>query len=346
MKAVKIILGILGVLLLIFFILGLMGPETYEVERSTMIEASPEAIYPHAQHFEKRLAWYPWSEKDPNAENTIEGKDGTVGAVYKWSGNDEVGKGKQTITELKENEMVKTRLQFIEPMEGYADTYVRLNEAEGGTNVSWSFNGENNFVGRAMSFFMDIDGMLGPEFEKGLASLKAIVEKEATAPTYRGFAVNKVSFPATSYLGKREKVNFQDLAAFYGKYFPDVYVHATKDKLEMTGKPSGLYYEWDEKNGMTDVMAAIPLKSLDKAPEGMDLVQLPASDAIVINYYGAYEGSGEAHMAMDEYLKANNMEANSPVIEEYVTDPTKEPDTAKWLTKVIYFPKAVQISEN
>ncbi len=346
MKALKILLGILGVLLLIFLVLGLLGPKTYEVERSTLIKATPHAVFPHVKSFEKRLAWYPWSELDPNAKTTFEGTDGTVGSVYKWEGNKEVGRGQQTMLEIEPNKMVKTKLEFFEPMQGVADTYVRLKEADKGTNVSWSFAGENNFMARVMSFFMDMDAMIGADFEKGLASLKEIVEKAPSAPTYRGYSINTIDYPATSFIGHRETVKMADIGAFFAKHFGSLHEYVTKNKLEMAGMPSGMYYKWDEENKETDMMAAIPLKAIDSAPKGMEFAQLPAGKAYRINYYGDYSGSANAHYAMDDFFKAKGMEIGGPVLEEYVTDPTTEPDTSKWLTRITYFPKSEQITGN
>ena len=105
----------------------------------------------------------------------------------------------------------------------------------------------------------------------------------------------------------------------------------------MAGAPSGVYFAWDERAGVTELLAGIPVNgdaSL-KVP-GMDVYQVPAARMLHIPYYGAYEKVGTAHMAMDEMIRANGLEHYGNVIEEYVTDPRSEPDTAKWLTNVYY----------
>ncbi len=101
--------------------------------------------------------------------------DGTVGAQYTWEGNDEVGKGEQTITKLTPNERVDTHLKFLAPWESEADAYLTIND---GNNVTWGLTGENNFMARVMSHFMDMDAMVGKSYEEGLASLKTIVEAD------------------------------------------------------------------------------------------------------------------------------------------------------------------------
>lgn len=90
---------------------------------------------------------------------------------------------------------------------------------------------------------------------------------------------------------------------------------------------------------MTEMIAGVAVTGNIKAPTGMEVVDLPAAKSLTINYMGGYNGVGSAHMAMDEYIQANKLEQLTPVIEEYITDPGAEPDSTKWLTKIVYFVK-------
>lgn len=100
------------------------------------------------------------------------------------------------------------------------------------------------------------------------------------------------------------------------------------------GMPSGLYFTWDMKNMRTDLAAAIPVASGTKAPEGTTIITIPESKAVMVDYYGAYEGLGEVHGLIEGYLIANQLEYVGPAIEEYITDPEAESDPRKWNTKV------------
>jgi effector-binding domain-containing protein len=109
-----------------------------------------------------------------------------------------------------------------------------------------------------------------------------------------------------------------------------------KARLTPAGAPSGLYYVWDEAGQKADLAAGIPVNAAAQL-EGVDLIELPAGKAVAVDYYGPYSGSGEAHYALDDYLNARCWKFKGPAIEEYITDPGTEPDTMKWLTRVIYF---------
>jgi hypothetical protein len=114
-----------------------------------------------------------------------------VGASYSWEGNKQVGKGKMTITESRENERVAQKLEFLEPFPSVAQTAIDLKPAgpdSKSTKVTWSMDGKNNFVGKAFSLVMNMDKMIGKDFEEGLGSLKRISEakKAAAAPPAPG----------------------------------------------------------------------------------------------------------------------------------------------------------------
>ena len=118
-------------------------------------------------------------KKDPAAKYTFEGPATGVGASNGWSGNSDVGSGRQTIVESRPNESVKLKLEFFTPMEGVCAAEFRLKPAAGGTSVTWSMDGTNNYVSKIMCVFMSMDKMIGGPFEEGLGSLKKLVETAA-----------------------------------------------------------------------------------------------------------------------------------------------------------------------
>ncbi len=110
-------------------------------------------------------------------------------------------------------------------------------------------------------------------------------------------------------------------------------------KVEVAGVPSGIYYTWDEKKMETDMAAAVGIKGDMKATSGMEIITLPASKALTIEYKGGYSKMGDAHMAMGSHMKNNKLEFVAPVIEEYYSGPGTETDSNKWMTKIIYLVK-------
>lgn len=158
-------------------------PSTYKVERVTTIAAAPEAVYAQVADFKNWRAWSPWDKLDPNMKTTYEGTPGTVGAGYSWtSENDNVGSGRMTVTAVDPNKRIDIKLEFIKPFESTAANGFLLETAGKDTKVTWFMNGDNTFMGKAMSLFMNMDEMIGKDFEKGLADMKKAVESAPAQP--------------------------------------------------------------------------------------------------------------------------------------------------------------------
>lgn len=184
MNALKIILGSAFFLGIMVFLIGMfVAPKYFTVNRTTTINAPAETVYPYVASLEAMDKWSPWSKIDPSMKNTFDGASGTVGSVNRWeSENENVGVGSQTITKLEPNKAIHTRLDFISPYEGTNTASVKLkpNRDNTETKVSWNLRGDFTFVESIFMMFMDMEAKIGPEYEKGLASLKTIVEQENT----------------------------------------------------------------------------------------------------------------------------------------------------------------------
>ena len=156
-----------------------MLPSQFAVERSAIIAAPPQAVFAQVNDFHKWQEWSPWAKLDPNAKAVFEGKDAGEGASFSWDGNSEVGSGKMTITESKPDERIAMRLEFTAPMTATNTTVFTFKPEGAGTRMTWNMSGENNFIGRAMCLFMDMDKMVGSMFEKGMENINAMVAKKA-----------------------------------------------------------------------------------------------------------------------------------------------------------------------
>jgi len=179
----KKILIVLIALVLGFAVYVATRPATYHVERSGTVAAAPVAVYGEIADFHAWDAWSPWERIDPAMQKTFEGASAGVGAGYHWSGNDKVGEGRMTITEAVPARHVAIDLEFIKPFAGKSVTAFELEPAPEGTRVTWTMDGTNDFVGKALSVFMDMDRMIGTDFEKGLAALDSLARAGAMADT-------------------------------------------------------------------------------------------------------------------------------------------------------------------
>ncbi len=171
----KIFLALVA-LIVIFCVVVAMQPAAYRIVRSTKIAATPAAVFPLVNDFHQWDGWSPWAKLDPGMKTTFEGPTAAPGSIYKWSGNKEVGEGQMTILESKPNELIRIKLDFIKPFSDTCATDFTFKPEGEQTNVTWSMAGDRNFFAKAICMFMNMDKMVGGDFEKGLAKLKSEIE--------------------------------------------------------------------------------------------------------------------------------------------------------------------------
>lgn len=169
-------LTLLVLLLVVGFLITRL-PDHFTVSRCAEIAAPPEAIFAQINDLKAWQAWSPWAKLDPNAITTFEGPQSGVGAVMRWDGNNQVGKGSMTLTESVPAALVRFRLDFIKPMAGTSDAEFLLTPLGDRTLVRWTMNGTSNFMGKAMSLVFNCEKMVGGQFEQGFANLRAALAK-------------------------------------------------------------------------------------------------------------------------------------------------------------------------
>jgi len=185
---VKILIGVV-VVVAAFIAFVATRPAAYHVERKVDVAAPPDAVFAVLNDLRQFAGVYvlfgsPLDKIDPAMKTTIEGPTSGVGQSYAWSDSKDAGKGKLTIEESVAAQTVKTQLEFVEPMASKAALTFAIAPTSTGSTVTWSMDGNHNFVGKAMGLFADMDALLGGDIEKALAQLKSVAEaKRATAAT-------------------------------------------------------------------------------------------------------------------------------------------------------------------
>jgi hypothetical protein len=171
----KILIALVLIVAVLVVVVALQ-PGEYVVTRGVKVAAPPAAVFAQVNDFHNWEAWSPWAKRDPNAKATFEGPSSGTGAVFGWSGNDEVGEGKMTLTESRPHDLIGIRLDFIKPFASTATQQFTFKPEGDQTTVTWSMTGKKNFMSKAVCMFMNMDKMVGGDFEKGLAELKKVSE--------------------------------------------------------------------------------------------------------------------------------------------------------------------------
>lgn len=331
-KVVYVILGIV----VIYLLLALIGPKEIKVERQIVINKPVALVKEKLGDFKFfHDQWSPWTEKDPNMENKYDGSPGEIGHHYYWSGNKEVGKGEMTIMGYNGDTLIQN-LSFAG--EGDAKSYFITKDNTGSTEVTWGMIFQIDFFQRPFMLFMSLDNMVGGDYEKGLAKLKLVLEqmKDESNSAYR---IEELNWDEKSFVGsKRTKIKVADMQQFFSDNYPKLGADIGKNKLQPQMAPCALYYKWDEKAQECEVAAVMCLPK-GVTMKGWEVHTFPASKVYHIEYYGDYNNIGLAHEALGKYMAGKGLSDDVVAIEEYVTDPTTEKDTTKWLTNLYYLMK-------
>ena len=167
------------IFIIVISILGFSAtkPDTFKIQRTAMIKASPEKIFPYINDLHQWGAWSPWEGLDPALKKTFSGTPSGKGAIYEWDGNDKVGKGRMEIEETVPSSKILIKLDFFEPFNAHNKAEFSLQPQGKETLVSWTMYGPNPYISKVMSTFVSMDDMVGKDFETGLANLKSITER-------------------------------------------------------------------------------------------------------------------------------------------------------------------------
>jgi hypothetical protein len=170
-----VLAGIIAVLLLI----GLFSKKEYSAGREIIINKPKAAVFDYLKLLRNQNKWSVWGSLDPDMRMIYSGKDGTKGFISAWeSDNKNVGKGEQEILKIVDGERLDYEMRFLKPFKSTSWAHITLTAInENQTKVFWGFNGKMNFPANLMLVFMNMEKMIGKDFEKGLLKLKTILEK-------------------------------------------------------------------------------------------------------------------------------------------------------------------------
>jgi uncharacterized protein YndB with AHSA1/START domain len=173
---VKKLLIVLALIVIVLVVVVALQPPQYRVERTATIAAPAPVVFAQVNDFHNWEAWSPWAKIDPAMKQTYEGAAAGTGAIYRWAGNTEVGEGRMTISESRPSDLIRVSLEFLKPFASTATAEFTFKPQGDQTVVTWSMTGGRNFMAKAVHLVLNIDRLIGEQFEKGLAQMKAVAE--------------------------------------------------------------------------------------------------------------------------------------------------------------------------
>ena len=174
-------LAIIGVVLVVaiagILLYATTKPDSFRVQRVVLINAPPDKVFPLINDMKAWTAWSPYEKKDPAMKRAYGAVTAGKGATYAWDGDKNVGQGSIEMIESGPRKIV-IKLDFLKPFEAHNMGEFLLEPKGDSTSVTWAIYGPSPYMSKVVGTFMNIDGMIGRDFEKGLADLKAAAEKK------------------------------------------------------------------------------------------------------------------------------------------------------------------------
>lgn len=166
------------IVIAVLAVLGLAAskPGSFRISRQTTIKAPGDKVFALINDFHEWRKWSPWEKMDPALNRDYSGAKSGKGAVYAWNGNKKVGEGRMEIVDAQQPSRIDIKLDFMKPFEAHNTAVFTLAPKDGGTAVEWAMNGQSPFMFKLMGLFMNMDQMIGKDFEAGLANMKQAAE--------------------------------------------------------------------------------------------------------------------------------------------------------------------------
>ncbi len=329
-KFVRFILVLLITVGVVMLGLALYEPQDLPVTRSILIKAPKEVVFEQIVKFKNWTNWSPWYLSDTAMRMTFAGTDGISGCSYHWKGDEnKSGEGDMKNTGV-EGTTMNFDVSFTSPREGKAFGSLVVKDTLGITKATWNFSMHFGFPLNAMNAFLNMDKILGGDFEFGLANLKKYAESHSViAPVIE---VKEVEYPAHIYEGIRKTVGMSDMM----KFFADTYAALGKELgPRITGPASGIFYTWDTAKKNSDMAAVFPVTDTTKPATGTVILHAGPCRALMAVYKGGYSNELSYHNAITKRLAEKGLKQNL-VIEEYIAGPHETADSAKWVTNIYY----------
>ena len=332
MKVVKRILLVLVVLVALLAVIALFLPSKMSISRSLTIKSAPENVYSLVGNLKSWNRWSPWNQMDPNWKVTWGGPEEGNGSWYSWvSENSNLGTGKITITNAVPFDSIITKMEFMGSEDPAWGRYY-FKSAEGGVTLTMRMDADFGFnlIGRWIALFMK--GEIETNFDTGLENIRKICEDGIAGAARGEYMITETWQNEQPYISIRDTATMQTIGPKFGVNLGRLMEAMAEAGVKSAGPPFSFYHGGDS---IMDIEWCV--STVTEMPSKGDIMgkKFAAGKILKADYYGPYEGSTPANNALDKYAAEHKLTLSPTVREIYITDPTKEPNAARWLTYII-----------
>ncbi|MDD5507335.1 MAG: SRPBCC family protein [Bacteroidales bacterium] len=328
MKALRIIILILLILVAAFLLIAAFLPKSAFVEESVVINAPQKLVFQEVNNYASWASWSPFERLDTTMVITLEGPRSGAGAVMKWTSKS--GDGTQMILETTPYSFISNELRLMAEDQNPARSDWKFEPVDDGTRVSWNVAMENLKYPIERYFGLLMPKMMKPVFQKGLTDLKALCE---SLPFVEDIDFQTIS--AQPALSIKDSAMVDMIGSKMGEMYGKLMGFITERNIRIAGPPYTISYSWDYNKPFV-FEAGIPIQSPAAGEGDIMASEIAAGDVVCAPYYGPYDDMGALHEKIQLYLAAKHIQYVGYPWEVYMTDPQTEPDSTKWLTMIYY----------
>lgn len=329
-KRLYSIIALVGIAL-IYFIFCFLSPATYKFKKEIKIDGPYKMVYLVLNDVKDWPKWYSWKKHDPDLKYSLGGRAHNLGASFNVESS-QLGTANIEITQSFQDSFLSAKLKSSKLPDELQLSWQIIPEGTKSVYVTQNSRipGIIPFYKRALYFGMKskLDQMLGDDMD----GIKSYIEELVNT----NFGTVKQTFEGKKYFGLMDVVENSKIPKFYAKTFPKIYKMLDSLKIEIAGPPAGLILDWEAQTGTVFIMAALPVNIKMPNMPGWSFFDLKKTECLKLEHFGSYATLRNAHAKLNYIMDNSPYTLDIPIIEEYVTSPSQEPDTSKWLTNIYY----------
>ncbi|NOU47041.1 MAG: hypothetical protein HOO86_08270 [Bacteroidales bacterium] len=329
MRALKFFGVLILIVLVILAILPVFLPEEVAVSERILIETNPQTVFRQVNNYKNWRSWSPFELGDPQMKSEYSGPESGKGAIYSWT-SEEMGDGNMTILQSEPYKFIQSRLEM--GSSGTAFDEWNFNESGAGTEVIWTLRLKDLSYPFGRYFGAFLKSIMQPNQEKGLKRLKEVTEAFPESIT-----IERVDLKAQPSIVIFDSTKIAGMQTTMKKAMDELHVFMKRSNVNASGPAFILYYNWDTTTYIK-MRIGFPVFEEVKSQGRVEFYIRPSGIAAKAVSYGPYEKLGEAHDEMAKYFDEFDLTySEKPVWEEYLIDPSNEPDSTKWQTNIYYY---------
>lgn len=330
-RSKKLMIGGIVVLLLLGTLSAVLNKK-YDIQYVATLNAPVNVVYNALNDLKHQSRWNSKARLDTSFQLLCAGSSTQTGASCDYSSKI-YGNGILRILSANNKDSIVIADEIVDGKDKTFGYYLAGKDSLT-TTVTVRATGHAGFISNLWNYIHK--WKLKKQTQHNVENLHAFVTERYKDKIYNGFKISEIALNQRFFITSRSEVAIENIQQYYSQNISGLYQKALDNKIVVTGMPCALFYKWDENTKKSDMAAALPTLAEMDVP-GSEAVNIMPKLALKIEYKGEHSKTGIAHMAMDEYMLDHRLRNDIPVIEEYMTDPAKEPDPSLWVTNIYYY---------